>query len=612
MTTPEALESRVLLTLTTPTILEPAASASTFDLTPQLQWTADPGAASYDVWVSKLGANPGAVYLENGVTDTKISVPNDLTVANHRFRIRSADGNGNKSSWSAGRNFTLTSDKPQSLSATGVSGTSATLTWAAVPGADCYTVWISQQGGRVQLVNDVSGTSYSASHLATGVAHTFWVRAVSSDHTNSAWSAGQAFQTTGAAIGTVSPVAINPGTIQNTTTAELSWTGVAGAASYRVWLDEVNGPTVFVVDDVQNPRYWAENLEVGKSYRYWVQGVDPKGQRSQWSSAVDFSVSATERPVSFHLPENPSILNVLSNVNHLIFDANTQYSDVYSDHNSPIFTSITVKAGSHIQSSGDLTLKVGTLILEEGASISANHLILQVYGQAFFGKDTLVSAGQVTVSGPVGLGDNAAMYGTTFVPNFVPVFLGASGYVYNQDTPADSDFDDLSDVGEIYAQTSGVIADTDGDWLSDGFESTNGLDPLTPFGDPGSPGFVWPDDDHDGLNLLEEQIFMTDPDVWDTDGGRSLGRRRSGTGQQSERLHGFGYRATSQRTGQCSADRGRPFQQSVGKICAFGGRHPPPGGGVWGGQHSRLSVSTRNGTRSSRPAPWKQHFDARL
>jgi len=228
-----------------------------------LRWAADPAAASYDVWVSELGANPQTVYIENGVTSNQISVPSNLNFQQHRFWVRSADAAGAKSPWSIGRVFSVTNDKPASLTAQAVTGTSANFQWSAVPGAESYTVWISQQGSRVQLINNVAGTTYAANSLATGAAHTFWVRAVSNDHTQSSWSAAQSFQTTGTAITSQRPVGVNPGTIQNPTTAKLSWGSFSGAASFRVWLNESNGTNVFIVDDVKNAEYWAEGLEPG-------------------------------------------------------------------------------------------------------------------------------------------------------------------------------------------------------------------------------------------------------------------------------------------------------------------------------------------------------------
>ncbi len=510
------MEARTLLTLAAPTLLEPAVAASTFDATPQLRWVADPAAASYDVWVSELGANPQTVYIENGVTSNQISVPSNLNFQQHRFWVRSADAAGAKSPWSIGRVFSVTNDKPASLTAQAVTGTSANFQWSAVPGAESYTVWISQQGSRVQLINNVAGTTYAASSLATGAAHTFWVRAVSNDHTQSSWSAAQSFQTTGTAITSQRPVGVNPGTIQNPTTAKLSWGSFSGAASFRVWLNESNGTNVFIVDDVKNAEYWAEGLEPGKSYRYWVQAVDASGRPSLWSTAVNFSVSATERPVTIHVPESSIYVDSyaqgypLGSGPHLIFDQNTPFNFFDSGSTPPAYlSSITVKAGARLSSPGYLNIYAGTLILEEGASIDAPFLTLDV-SNAFLGKDSSVSAATLDLSGSITLGDNAALTAS----------FGNSGSVTlrNQGIAADSDYDDLSDLHELYAGTIGSNADTDGDWLTDGFEVANGMAPLVSFGDPLSPGFVWPDDDFDGLDLLQEQIFMTDPSVWDTDG----------------------------------------------------------------------------------------------
>ena len=72
----------------------------------------------------------------------------------------------------------------------------------------------------------------------------------------------------------------------------------------------------------------------------------------------------------------------------------------------------------------------------------------------------------------------------------------------------DRDFDRLSDEDEAAAGTDPENPDTDGDGLTDGFEVTNGLDPLV----------AHPDEDGDGLDNLDELALGTHPALPDTDG----------------------------------------------------------------------------------------------
>ena len=79
---------------------------------------------------------------------------------------------------------------------------------------------------------------------------------------------------------------------------------------------------------------------------------------------------------------------------------------------------------------------------------------------------------------------------------------------------ADSDNDGLPDINEVLAGYSGTLsdkADSDNDLLTDGFEVKYGLNPWL-------PDDITSDADNDGLNLLDEQIFGTDPFSADTDG----------------------------------------------------------------------------------------------
>ena len=79
---------------------------------------------------------------------------------------------------------------------------------------------------------------------------------------------------------------------------------------------------------------------------------------------------------------------------------------------------------------------------------------------------------------------------------------------------ADTDEDGLTDGAEVQCGTFPLSADTDNDGLSDGWEVATGLDPLSGEGIDGASG----DSDFDGLTNLQELNLGTDPCDSDTDG----------------------------------------------------------------------------------------------
>ena len=78
----------------------------------------------------------------------------------------------------------------------------------------------------------------------------------------------------------------------------------------------------------------------------------------------------------------------------------------------------------------------------------------------------------------------------------------------------DTDGDGLSDVQELALGTSPTNADTDGDGLFDGWEAANQLNPLSSAGNDGADGDI----DGDGLSNLQEQAHGGNPRNADTDG----------------------------------------------------------------------------------------------
>tara|TARA_Y100000589_G_scaffold84966_2_gene78950 strand:- start:75352 stop:92235 length:16884 start_codon:yes stop_codon:yes gene_type:complete len=87
-------------------------------------------------------------------------------------------------------------------------------------------------------------------------------------------------------------------------------------------------------------------------------------------------------------------------------------------------------------------------------------------------------------------------------------------YVSRNLTKIDSDGDGVADADEVPLGLDPFNEDSDGDSLIDGWEIEHGFNPLSEAG----AGETFDDPDTDGLNNLEEQTWLTDPNNPDSDG----------------------------------------------------------------------------------------------
>src|SRR5262249_1296425 len=125
-----------------------------------------------------------------------------------------------------------------------------TLTWAAIPGAVTYDVWVSDlTTGTSPIARNanVTTTSWTVFRpLNPDDTFEWWVRCISATGVRGPWSAGIVFVVTSLPAPTlISPVS---GTFPGVA-ATLTWNAVPGATSYDVWVnDSTSGQSEFARD----------------------------------------------------------------------------------------------------------------------------------------------------------------------------------------------------------------------------------------------------------------------------------------------------------------------------------------------------------------------------
>jgi hypothetical protein len=169
---------------------------------PTFSWTAAPGAASYELWVSDqtTGQNPVLLIPNISALSVTLTASQALTPG-HKYRwwIAAVSTNGLGASWSAAVNFALTT-----LAAPTPAGPSGTITtdvpvfsWTAVTGAAHYDLWVDDQTtGTSQVVRNrnITGVSWTpVKPLTPGHKYRWWVAAVSTNGLAVSWSGTQTF-----------------------------------------------------------------------------------------------------------------------------------------------------------------------------------------------------------------------------------------------------------------------------------------------------------------------------------------------------------------------------------------------------------------------------------
>ncbi|MCC6411687.1 MAG: fibronectin type III domain-containing protein [Saprospiraceae bacterium] len=189
---------------------------------------------------------------------------------------------------------------PTNLTVTNTTGTEATLSWDAVPGAISYWVEVEQTLNNPILYHvetTVTTTSYAALGLNPGTFYKFKVR-TNCGNDKSDWSEWQQFgsgTTTGGGGtggGGTSGCAVPSGlTMQasGSTSAILSWGAVAGVTTYQIEVEDASGnPTSFKdTATVTGTSYTVTGLLAGMPYKFKVRSKCG-GSHSDWTGWAYF------------------------------------------------------------------------------------------------------------------------------------------------------------------------------------------------------------------------------------------------------------------------------------------------------------------------------------
>lgn len=254
----------------------------------KLTWGAVKGAAGYRVYV-KTSTGWKAVATVTGNSYTYTAAKSGTA---YRFTIRCVDKNGKvTSSYNAtGWRKTYVARPAISKLENTVSGIK--LTWAKVPGAADYRVYVKTASGWKAL-DTVTGSCYTYTAAKSGTAYRFTIRCVDkngkviSSYNDTGWRKTYVAQ---------------PGLKPMETTEQgikLTWNKVTGAAQYRVYLKTSAGWKALAT--TTGTTYTYRQVVAGKTYTFTVRALDKAGNAVSSYRAAGWSHKYVSQPALYSL-----------------------------------------------------------------------------------------------------------------------------------------------------------------------------------------------------------------------------------------------------------------------------------------------------------------------
>jgi len=245
-----------------------AASSTSIDVT----WNSAAGADTYDI---RYGTTSGSYTTTvSGVTSTHTLT--GLTANTLYYvivRANNAQGAGTTRN-SNELNARTATAAPATLAITTTPGV-ASLTWSAATGATSYKIFRGTTSGIYsEIATGITATNYQDNSISNGVTYYFVVKAFNgADSANSNEASAQA----------ISDFSITSTTAPSTSTIQVTWPAVTGAASYDVRYGTTTGSYTTTVTGVSSP-YTISGLAANTLYYIAVRATNAVGAGSSTTS----------------------------------------------------------------------------------------------------------------------------------------------------------------------------------------------------------------------------------------------------------------------------------------------------------------------------------------
>ncbi|MFM7059414.1 MAG: hypothetical protein ACKO2P_21080 [Planctomycetota bacterium] len=274
------------------------------DSTPTFRWQAIDAAVRYDLWVDNLSTGVKQVirlFVNHipGAKEITYTPTTALSAANYRWWVQAIGADGRRTAWSRPTDFNV--PVPVIVAPRGAINTNLpNFVWRGVAEYVRYDLWVDNlTTGQKQVLRlqDLTGTSYQTVLPFENGSFRAWLRGFDKDNNVSQWSASADFSIS-VGVGDA-PTLIGPSGV-TTSRPTFRWTGGTRVVTYEILVKDISQasqPIVINQRGLQSGTLVSPiTLTAGRTYRWWVRGLDAGGNGLPWSQPLDFRVVSSDSP----------------------------------------------------------------------------------------------------------------------------------------------------------------------------------------------------------------------------------------------------------------------------------------------------------------------------
>jgi hypothetical protein len=308
-----------------------------------INWTPVSGATSYNVQY-KTATNAAFITVSSATNTLNLSGLNANSF--YTYQIQTVCSGG-VSAYTPISNFTTLAVTncaiPAGLTASSITSSAATISWAAVSGATSYLLQYKTNAAAAFTSISSYTNSISLTGLSATTVYSYQVKTVCSNTLSSAFSTVGAFTTTASTACAVPTGIAASGITSNR--AVISWAAVSGSNGYKVQYKTTNATTYSSFTTTTNT-ITLTGLSAATGYTYQVQTVCSNTLSSSWSSAAAFATLAAS---TCAIPSGISVSGITASAATISWTAVTgalSYKLQYKSSAAATFTAVTSNTNS--------------------------------------------------------------------------------------------------------------------------------------------------------------------------------------------------------------------------------------------------------------------------